>query len=129
MKKIVFTCLMLFFTVASFSQTDSYLGIVTGSFLTDSPHWEILGLKDSCNTTIILETPEIPLIIKYLKEYQIECYNDSTNVRIHKNTTGGFCLCYGSGGCSISEHYEYIWVHRELNFTDFTNWILLKYKL
>ena len=61
-----------------------------------------------------------------LEEYQEYCYNDSTNIKAHKETYGEWCISYDGHTCDNPEHYEYRWVHKEPTFNGFIEWLKLK---
>jgi hypothetical protein len=70
------------------------------------------------------------LTVKLLLKYEIECYNDSTKVRTHKNEGEyeGLCLTYDGKECNADGHHKHIWRHKEPVFKDFIYWLKNKTK-
>lgn len=69
--------------------------------------------------------------IRIMVTYETECYNDSTNIRVHKNEGEykGWCFTYDGKECNAADHHKYIWIHKEPTFKDFVRWAAKKYGL
>ena len=86
-----------------------------------TPSKELKALMDTTGGiagTIFDDSPI--LTFRMFLDYEKACFNDSTKVRVHKVSVGGFCITYDGG--EIPEHYENIWIHKEHTFKGFIEW-------